>query len=396
MDFQPKFANKSRSGASSLINGEESSQTKNYNDASDSGHPDTYDEYSSIMGKGTRESALYSGNHNKEHNFQKDRAMTYTDLPYQSFDGHKRNIFPQRYGRTGDVSGDASKGSSYRNRGRGNNAYRRVYRNQHFVSNNRGRGNYFFMYEKDEICKESTVGRNRNCPSSIYGNKKRKLFCSVSKGTETVNEYGECNKTCDMPYEKSENGKDTNNNFDSKKMYENGIEKEELEDPYSEEKHTSSTSFWSGRSCIETSGIETSGIETSGIETSGMEASGMEVSGMEASGIESSGIESSGIESSGIESIGIESIGIEEDPNMCRVCKKEMYKYKCPFCEIKTCCLTCSKRHKKMFNCKNKLKKNLKIKNIGRYDFNEDILFKDFFFLQNMEKIIEGNYKYIK
>ncbi|VTZ80096.1 uncharacterized protein PY17X_1229500 [Plasmodium yoelii] len=85
-----------------------------------------------------------------------------------------------------------------------------------------------------------------------------------------------------------------------------------------------------------------------------------------------------------------------DNKNICYVCKKNMYIYKCPFCEARTCCLECSKNHKKLFNCKNKLKKDLKIKNVGRNNFNDEILYKDFLFLQNVEKIVEGNYKFIK
>ncbi|VTZ69741.1 zinc finger protein, putative [Plasmodium chabaudi chabaudi] len=86
----------------------------------------------------------------------------------------------------------------------------------------------------------------------------------------------------------------------------------------------------------------------------------------------------------------------EDNKNMCYVCKKNMYIYKCPFCEARTCCLECSKNHKKLFNCKNKLKKDFKIKHIGRNNFNDELLYKDFLFLQNVEKIVEGNYKFIK
>ncbi|VUC57162.1 zinc finger protein, putative [Plasmodium berghei ANKA] len=86
----------------------------------------------------------------------------------------------------------------------------------------------------------------------------------------------------------------------------------------------------------------------------------------------------------------------EDNKNICYVCKKNMYIYKCPFCEARTCCLECSKNHKKLFNCKNKLKKDFKIKNVGRNNFNDEFLYKDFLFLQNIEKIVEGNYKFIK
>ncbi|SBT74788.1 conserved Plasmodium protein, unknown function [Plasmodium malariae] len=82
--------------------------------------------------------------------------------------------------------------------------------------------------------------------------------------------------------------------------------------------------------------------------------------------------------------------------NICNVCKEKTYKYRCPFCEIKYCSLICSKTHKSIFKCKNKLKKNFKLKNVGRLNFDENMLHRDFLYLQNVERIIEGNYKFIK
>ncbi|SBT86983.1 conserved Plasmodium protein, unknown function [Plasmodium malariae] len=82
--------------------------------------------------------------------------------------------------------------------------------------------------------------------------------------------------------------------------------------------------------------------------------------------------------------------------NICNVCKEKTYKYRCPFCEIKYCSLICSKTHKSIFKCKNKLKKNFKLKNVGRLNFDENLLHRDFLYLQNVERIIEGNYKFIK
>ncbi|SOV75482.1 conserved Plasmodium protein, unknown function [Plasmodium sp. gorilla clade G3] len=82
--------------------------------------------------------------------------------------------------------------------------------------------------------------------------------------------------------------------------------------------------------------------------------------------------------------------------NLCYVCKEKEYIYKCPYCEICTCSLECSKNHKKLFKCTQKLKKNLKIKNVTKGNFDESILYKDFLYLQNIATIIQGNYKYIK
>ncbi|GAW78994.1 hypothetical protein, conserved [Plasmodium gonderi] len=85
-----------------------------------------------------------------------------------------------------------------------------------------------------------------------------------------------------------------------------------------------------------------------------------------------------------------------QKPSYCNVCKEKEYKYKCPFCEIKSCSLICVKAHKKLFQCKNKLKKIFKIKNIGRNNFDENTLHKDYLYLENVEKILRGNYKFIK
>ncbi|SOV13303.1 conserved Plasmodium protein, unknown function [Plasmodium gaboni] len=99
-------------------------------------------------------------------------------------------------------------------------------------------------------------------------------------------------------------------------------------------------------------------------------------------------------DSSNEEEINIKTLYYKE--NICFVCKEKEYIYKCPYCEIPTCSLECSKNHKKIFKCIQKLKKNLKIKNISKDNFDESILYKDFLYLQNIETIIQGNYKYIK
>ncbi|CRG98488.1 conserved Plasmodium protein, unknown function [Plasmodium relictum] len=99
---------------------------------------------------------------------------------------------------------------------------------------------------------------------------------------------------------------------------------------------------------------------------------------------------------SDISEINIEENSKNQNNSICNVCKEKDYIYKCPYCEIRSCSLICSKNHKKIFNCKNKLKKNFKIKNIGKFDFDESILHKDFLYLQNVINIVESNYKFIK
>ncbi|VWU53124.1 conserved protein, unknown function, partial [Hepatocystis sp. ex Piliocolobus tephrosceles] len=81
---------------------------------------------------------------------------------------------------------------------------------------------------------------------------------------------------------------------------------------------------------------------------------------------------------------------------LCNVCNETEYKYTCPYCEKKYCSLICSKKHKTIFNCKNKLKKKIKIKNVNKANYDEDTLYHDFTLLNNVEKIVERNYKFIK
>lgn len=40
------------------------------------------------------------------------------------------------------------------------------------------------------------------------------------------------------------------------------------------------------------------------------------------------------------------------DPKLCKVCLKNEHKYKCPRCEMRTCSLDCSKKHKADNNVK--------------------------------------------
>ncbi|PAV79815.1 hypothetical protein WR25_06628 isoform B [Diploscapter pachys] len=40
-----------------------------------------------------------------------------------------------------------------------------------------------------------------------------------------------------------------------------------------------------------------------------------------------------------------------KDPKLCAMCQKEAHKYRCPKCNMRTCCVTCSKEHKDKYNC---------------------------------------------
>jgi hypothetical protein len=61
----------------------------------------------------------------------------------------------------------------------------------------------------------------------------------------------------------------------------------------------------------------------------------------------------------------------------CHICKTKESKYKCPRCQIRTCCLVCVKEHKNKYKCSGiKDKYNNKIiKDFGEKDFRKDIRF---------------------
>ncbi|KJP85375.1 hypothetical protein AK88_05002 [Plasmodium fragile] len=82
--------------------------------------------------------------------------------------------------------------------------------------------------------------------------------------------------------------------------------------------------------------------------------------------------------------------------NLCCVCHTNEYKYKCPFCEARSCSLICSKEHKKLKKCKNKLKKNLKVKRVAKHNFDQNMLHRDYIFLHGVESILHGNYRFLK
>ncbi|GAB64496.1 hypothetical protein PCYB_012290 [Plasmodium cynomolgi strain B] len=81
---------------------------------------------------------------------------------------------------------------------------------------------------------------------------------------------------------------------------------------------------------------------------------------------------------------------------LCCVCRINQHKYKCPFCEALSCSLTCAKEHKKLKKCKNKLKKNLKVKKVAKKNLDESMLHRDYIFLHGVESILHGNYRFLR
>lgn len=61
----------------------------------------------------------------------------------------------------------------------------------------------------------------------------------------------------------------------------------------------------------------------------------------------------------------------------CHICKQAEAKYKCPKCQVRTCCLICVKEHKKRYRCNGtKDKFNIKSsKDFGEKDFRKDLRF---------------------
>lgn len=71
---------------------------------------------------------------------------------------------------------------------------------------------------------------------------------------------------------------------------------------------------------------------------------------------------------------------------MCEVCSLQNARYTCPKCEIKTCCLSCSKVHKKELDCSGlrDRTKYIPLKNMTKVDF-----MNDYYFLEECTKFVK-------
>lgn len=76
---------------------------------------------------------------------------------------------------------------------------------------------------------------------------------------------------------------------------------------------------------------------------------------------------------------------IEKDK--CSICLSTSFKYKCPSCLVKTCSLTCFKKHKDQLECTG-LKNSLKFKRLANFD--DDQLRDDFKFLEDHDRQMNG------
>ena len=65
----------------------------------------------------------------------------------------------------------------------------------------------------------------------------------------------------------------------------------------------------------------------------------------------------------------------------CELCVEKEWKYRCPKCEIKTCSLECSKKHKEDLACDG-IKSHIAQKRVKMDDFDLGLLKKDMQFLE--------------
>ncbi|CAI2354459.1 unnamed protein product [Caenorhabditis sp. 36 PRJEB53466] len=64
----------------------------------------------------------------------------------------------------------------------------------------------------------------------------------------------------------------------------------------------------------------------------------------------------------------VEVEAVEVDSKMCRVCVKNEHKYRCPRCDIRTCSLDCSKKHKVDNDCDGVRQPFAKVAKLSQYD----------------------------
>uniref|UniRef100_A0A8R1DLR6 Box C/D snoRNA protein 1 n=1 Tax=Caenorhabditis japonica TaxID=281687 RepID=A0A8R1DLR6_CAEJA len=74
---------------------------------------------------------------------------------------------------------------------------------------------------------------------------------------------------------------------------------------------------------------------------------------------------------------------IDVDPKLCKVCVKNEHKYRCPRCDIRTCSLDCSKKHKTDNECDGVRQPFTKVDKLSQYDSQKSI--DDQKFMQSMK-----------
>jgi len=71
----------------------------------------------------------------------------------------------------------------------------------------------------------------------------------------------------------------------------------------------------------------------------------------------------------------------------CEICLDEEFKYKCPACNVKTCCLACVNKHKNMTSCTGERDKTEFVK---KNEFNNFNLLSDYRFLEDANRIADN------
>ena len=76
---------------------------------------------------------------------------------------------------------------------------------------------------------------------------------------------------------------------------------------------------------------------------------------------------------------------LSDQDKLCFVCQKNNFKYVCPACKRRTCCVECSKKHKEMTGCTGKKTRS---EFIGLSDMNDNTMMEDYKFLMSQQELI--------
>ncbi|KAH7830314.1 uncharacterized protein MONOS_6373 [Monocercomonoides exilis] len=74
------------------------------------------------------------------------------------------------------------------------------------------------------------------------------------------------------------------------------------------------------------------------------------------------------------------------DEGMCEICKKQEWKYKCPECGVRTCCVECVKKHKEQSGCTGKRQPQQFVR---LSEMNVQTMVSDLHFLESMALEVE-------
>ena len=82
-----------------------------------------------------------------------------------------------------------------------------------------------------------------------------------------------------------------------------------------------------------------------------------------------------------------------ETEKLCSVCRKNPFKYQCPRCSKRTCCLECCQAHKEQFQCSGKRDRTAFL-TLSRMD--DDTLVSDYHFLEDAVGTLESSNRLLK